>query len=213
MPPTAPRPAEPRARFRDLGDDVRAESLRETLAEHPRSEAVWVFGYGSLMWNPCFSFDERHDVVLEGYERSFCIWTVLSRGSPEKPGLGLGLREKTGRCHGRIFRLSSADQEEGLHALWRREMLTGIYRPTWITAPTRRGALRAVTFVVDEAHPQFAGDFPLHRQAEIIATAVGEAGTCRDYLAGTVAELESSGIPDPELSALLRAVDAFLTAE
>ena len=171
---------------------------------------IWVFGYGSLMWNPCFTYDLRETATLHNHSRSFCIWTVIARGTPEKPGLGLGLRAGPGSCLGILYRLLPEHLEEGLSALWDREMVTGIYAPQWVTARTPDGLRQCLTFVVDESHEQFAGEMPLDRMAEIVATAAGKYGACADYLGETVRALESEGCPDSELAALLARVNAFL---
>ena len=203
----------PKQRFRELSDAERAKSLSETLALRSGEEPLWVFGYGSLMWKPCFDYDHVEDARLEGHARSFCIWTVIARGSLENPGLGLGLRRGEGRVGGKLFRLSEATLGEGLHALWDREMLTGIYRPHWLKFEGEGGERRAITFVVDESHPQFAGELELRRQAEIIAAAVGKFGRCRDYLAETLQALDRSGLRDDGMGELLRQVDLIVAGE
>lgn len=203
----------PRQRFRELSDADRVANLRETLALRPKGKPLWVFGYGSLMWKPCFDYDHVEDASLDGYARSFCIWTVIARGSLEKPGLGLGLRRGEGKVGGKLFRLSEATLDQGLRALWEREMLTGIYRPHWLRFEWEGGERLAITFVVEESHPQFAGDFELNRQAEIIAAAVGNFGRCRDYLAETFEALKRSGLSDDGMGELLRQVDLIEAGE
>ncbi|MDX1401649.1 MAG: gamma-glutamylcyclotransferase, partial [Kiloniellales bacterium] len=128
---------------------------------------------------------------------------------PERPGLGLGLRPGPGSCRGRAYLLTQPCLEEGLEAIWEREMVTGIYRPVWVSLEGPKGVFQALTFIVEEEHPQFAGDLPLARQAEIIASAAGERGSCRDYLAETVADLKAAGFPDRKLEALYREVLRF----
>ena len=209
-PSTRPRPAPSRERFRELSDKERRHSLEAALADLDDGREVWVFGYGSLMWNPCFDFDYREFALLEDHRRSFCIWTVIARGTPERPGLGLGLRAGGGLCGGMIYRLVPERLGEGLAALWDREMVTGIYRPAWVTAQGRKASRRCLTFVVNETHEQFAGEMPPLRAAEIIATAAGRYGHCADYLAETVRALEAANCPDRELAALLEKVEAFM---
>ena len=200
----------PREFFRELSDGARRQSLETTMAGAESKDDVWVFGYGSLMWNPCFAYDLRVVATLDDHSRSFCIWTMIARGTPEKPGLGLGLRARKGSCRGILYRLIPKNLERGLAALWNREMLTGIYTPQWVLARTSDGPRRCLTFVVDETHEQFAGEMPVDRMAEIVATAAGKYGTCASYLDETVRALESEGCSDPDLSALLAKVNAFL---
>jgi cation transport protein ChaC len=158
------------------------------------------------MWRPCFGHLERRDAVLEGYARRFSIWTSLARGTPERPGLAMGLEAAAGRCPGIAFRLDPAQLDEAMEALWEREMVTGIYEPRWLLVETERGPLTALAFVVDQSHRQYAGKLPQDTAAAIIAGANGKFGSCRDYLANTVAALRAAGYPDAELEALLDAV-------
>lgn len=149
--------------------------------------------------------------MLAGYCRTFSVWTLKARGTPAAPGLGLALEEADGTCHGVAYRLAAADAPAGLKALWEREMLTSIYLPRWLTLTVDGGPINAITFVADTTNVQYAGPLPVAEQAAIIAAAHGELGSCRDYLANTVAELAALGIDEPDLAALLRQVDAIAT--
>ena len=123
----------PTVRFAPLTDEVRAASRAETFARRPGDGPVWVFAYGSLMWRPCFEAAERRTGTIAGYRRSFCFWTMVSRGTPDRPGLGLGIEAAAGaRCHGMVYRLSDERLEEDLAALWDREMFGGVYVPRWV---------------------------------------------------------------------------------
>jgi len=199
----------PRGPYRQLSPEARAASLIAARSAGPPPDAVWVFGYASLMWRPCFKPVERREAVLEGYARRFCIWTSLARGTPERPGLALGLEAAVGRCPGVAFRLDPAELDEALEALWEREMVTGIYEPQWLAMETAAGPVTALAFVVDRRHRQYAGALPQETAAAVIAGANGKFGSCRDYLANTVSALRASGHPDPELEALLEAVQAL----
>ncbi len=179
------------------------------LAERPGAGDVWVFGYGSLMWRPCFAYAERATAVLASYRRTFSAWTLKARGTPAAPGLGLALEEAVGSCHGVAYRLAAGEIPAGLAALWEREMLTSIYLPRWLTLTVDGGTISAITFVADKSNVQYAGPLPVDEQAAIIAAAHGELGSCRDYLANTVVELAALGIDEPDLAALLQQVDAI----
>lgn len=194
--------------FRRLTDAMREESLRATLAAAPQGDEVWVFAYGSLMWNPGFPYVERRPGTLYGYRRRLSVWSSRARGTPEKPGLGLGLEPGGGHCRGIVYRVDPKAIDEALKAIWEREMTTAIYQPHWIPVETDEGNVTAIAFVVDREHPQYAGTLPQHEMVAIIAEARGKYGPCREYLANTVRELAALGIDEPEFNALLSLVSA-----
>ncbi len=199
----------PTACFEELSDADRKASLQAMRAERPDSGEVWVFAYGSLIWRPCFEYAERLKATLSGYRRSFSVWTVIARGTPATPGLALALEEGDGACQGVAFRLAPSHALAGLESLWARELLTSIYRPCWLTVTLEGRAVTAISFVVKKADAQYAGALPAAEQAAIIAAAQGKLGSCRDYLANTVAELAALGIGEAWMTALLREVDAI----
>ncbi len=203
------RTRRPTTCFEELSDADRAASLRGMLAVRPNTDDVWVFAYGSLIWRPCFAYVERLKATLTGYQRRFSVWTLIARGTPAAPGLGLALEEGNGACHGVAYRLAPKCALAGLDNLWAREMLTSIYHPRWLTVTVDRREITAIAFVVDKANVQYAGVLPTAERAAIIAAAHGKLGSCRDYLANTVAELATLRIDEPELKALLQEVDAI----
>ena len=117
-------PPLPLGPFPRLSDAERRRSLRETLQQVPECDDVWVFAYGSLMWNPCFAVAERHHARLQGYSRAFCVFTVEARGTPARPGLGLAL-QPGGTCDGFVLRIADEAMAEGLDSLWARETQAG----------------------------------------------------------------------------------------
>ncbi|MFI5407794.1 gamma-glutamylcyclotransferase [Kaistia sp. UC242_56] len=161
----------------------------------------WVFGYGSLMWRPGFAFEEAHPAHLEGERRAFCVQSYVYRGTPEHPGLVLGL-DRGGSCRGMAFRVAPEARESVLAYLRERELVTNSYleveRSIRLERPAR-DYVRAVTYVVDRDHPQYAGD--LSREAVLVQVrdSVGKAGSNRDYVLATAAHLASLGIEDPQL--------------
>jgi cation transport protein ChaC len=177
------------------------------LAGRPASGEIWVFGYGSLIWNPCFHFVERRVVTVAGWHRRFCLWTSLGRGTQERPGLMLGL-ERGGACRGVAFRLAPEAVECELDIVWRREMVTSAYRPAWVRARSAAEPLWAIAFTINRRHPRYAGRLEEARIVEAIATARGPLGPCSEYLFNTVAHLDELGVPDRRLHALCRAVRA-----
>lgn len=197
----------PQGAYRELTPEERRHRLDRIRGQRPDGP-IWVFGFGSLMWNPCFFYDRRNTAELAGWERKFHIWTSYARGTAERPGLGLCLEAGQGSCKGVAFRLLSGHEERDWHALWRREMTTGIYQAVWCEAEVEgNGAVPVLTFVVDRDHRQYAGPMETDLMARIIAGAAGKYGTCRDYLANTIREMRALGVTDPELASLLNAVD------
>lgn len=199
-------PSLPLGPFAHLSAVDRQRSLRRTLQRAPERDEIWVFAYGSLMWNPCFAVAERYPATLPGFARAFSIYTVEARGTPMQPGLGLALQPGD-TCQGVVMRVAEHARDEGLERLWAREMLTGIYVPLWVEVQTPHRSIDAVTFVVNSTHAQYAGDLPLPEQVALIRAARGRAGSCRDYLANTVAALSAEGIDDLQLLTLLALVD------
>ena len=180
-------------------------SLDEALAGHPPGEDVWVFGYGSLMWNPAFLHEEHRLGSVRGWHRRFCLKLTRGRGSPDCPGLMLAL-DRGGMCRGMAFRIAAAQAREELLLVWRREMLSGAYLARWVNVATEAGPVRAVTFVVNGRHARYTGAMSEDATAERIRLAGGELGTCRDYFDRTVDALEAFGIMDAALERIRRVI-------
>jgi cation transport protein ChaC len=181
-------------------------SLREALDRRPADGDVWVFGYGSLIWNPAFDFVERRVALVRGWHRRFCLWMKAGRGTPESPGLMLAL-DRGGCCRGIAFRLALAQVEEELLILWRREMLSGSYDARWLDAHTREGPIRVVTFVANRRHARFANGLSDEEVADRVAVARGPLGSCKEYLFNTVEHLEALGFRDASLERIRRRVE------
>lgn len=180
-------------------------SRRALIADDFDCSDLWVFGYGSLIFNPILDFSEKIKGRIYGLNRRFCLWTQMGRGSPDCPGLVLAL-DRGGSCPGVAFRLKPDNAIAELDLLWRREMLTLAYRPKLLRLHTENGIKQAVAFVSNPARPAYAEKMPLDAEAETIANAVGFLGPCRDYLFGTVDGLREHGIVDPHLEKLVVAV-------
>lgn len=184
----------------------------ETAPEFPRirpakGEPLWVFGYGSLMWDPGFPHLDERIARLWGYHRGFCVWSHRYRGTPEKPGLVLGLMPG-GSCLGRAFRVAKRDEEAVIDYLYRREMVTGVYRPGFHRASLHAKGdswerVNVLAFVADPKHRQYAGRLTEDEVVEVIATCRGQRGPNAAYLANTVAHLDELGINDTPLHRLL----------
>jgi cation transport protein ChaC len=167
-------------------------SLDETLASHDPAADVWVFGYGSLMWNPAFAYAERQTGVIRGYHRRFCLWLEMGRGSPGNPGLMLGL-DRGGVCRGVAFRIPAAQARAELLLIWRREMFGTAYLARWVQVRMVGATVPAITFVVNRAHPRYAGKISDAEAAKHIATAAGSLGSCVSYLDNTLMTRRGSG--------------------
>lgn len=163
---------------------------------------LWVFGYGSLMWEPGFAFDERQPARLEGFHRSFCMRSIHYRGTPEAPGLVLALDAAEGAaCAGVAYRVPDAAAAETLDYLRARELVSYAYLETRQPVRLASGAaVEALAYVVDPAHAQYCGGLSLEEQAQIILRASGGRGPNRDYLWNTVAHLDELGIADADLA-------------
>jgi len=171
----------------------------------------WVFGYGSLMWDPGFAHAERQPALVRGYHRDMCILSLRYRGTPEQPGLVLGLRQR-GSCRGIAYRVEDHDWPEARAYLHQREMVTYAYHPRRVPARLADGR-RVVchTFVADPSHRQYAGHLPLAERLGLLRQGIGPKGSARDYLASTVAHLDDLGIRDGHMHDLLDWVDGRLS--
>lgn len=189
----------PNARF--ISDAERSALIDAILACAPDPRRVWVFGYGSLIWNPAFHFAARRRARVHGYHRAFCLLAKAGRGSPERPGLMLGL-VPGGSCHGVAYRIAPEAVRTELDVIYRREMNTKVYRPVWIAAHTPEGIEPAITFAVDRSHERYTPHLDLHQVARYLAQGAGPLGRCCDYLFDTVAHLRSLGLRDRHLEVL-----------
>jgi glutathione-specific gamma-glutamylcyclotransferase len=189
-------------------DEQLAASLAEVMSARPKGAGWWVFAYGSLLWNPLFPFSDARPATLRGLHRQFCLYSLASRGTPEKPGLVLAL-DRGGACTGVAYRLPAAVAKEELQLLWRREMVVGAYRPRWVRVRSGGRDIAALTFVVRHAHPQYAGKLSLDAKASVIAHSRGAFGSSLDYLERTRVALVTHGIIDPYLEKLAGKVAAL----
>ena len=169
---------------------------------------MWVFGYGSLLWNPGFEPVEQVRADLPGYRRSFCMLSIHHRGTPEDPGLVLALdeAEAADACAGLALRVDEREAEHVLQELRARELISSAYVEKWVDLPLADGRRAwAVTYVVDRDHAQYC-TYAQDQQAEIIARAVGGRGPNPEYLFKTADMLRDLGIPDPQLDYLAKTV-------
>lgn len=184
-----------------MTDEERAASIADMLARAPDRGRIWIFGFGSLIWNPAFHFAERRTARVHGYHRAFCLLARSGRGTPERPGLMLSL-EAGGSCGGVIYRLEPGMEGVELDVIWRREMLTGAYTPVWTTARTAEGIEPAIAFSANRAHERYLPGLDDHAVARYLATGCGHLGRACDYLFDTVSHLRELGIRDRRLEAI-----------
>ncbi len=164
----------------------------------------WVFGYGSLMWRPDFAFLERRSARLVGAHRALCVYSFVHRGTPEKPGLVLGL-DRGGNCRGIAYRVAAGNRTDTLRYLREREQTTMVYREVsrtvWLDDDPQQ-SVQALCYMVDRGHPQYAGRLPLERQLHFVRQGHGRSGVNRDYVLDAVKEIERQGFRDDELHLL-----------
>ena len=162
---------------------------------------LWVFGYGSLIWNPGFPVADRQIARLDGWHRSFCMRSIHHRGSVEAPGLVLALdRQENALCDGVAFAVAPGQEDATVTALRERELVSSAYLETMLPVTLRQGGtVTALVYVIDPDHDQYCGGLPLEQQARIIARSVGGRGSNRDYLFSTADHLSALGITDPDL--------------
>lgn len=172
---------------------------------------LWVFGYGSLIWNPEFPVADQRIARLHGWHRSFCMRSIHHRGTVADPGLVLALDRAAGaHCDGVAFRVAPGAEEATIAALRDRELISSAYLETVLEVDLRDGGrVEALAYVIDPDHDQYCGGLPLEEQAAIIHAAVGGRGPNRDYLFNTAAHLADLGIEDADLAWLAARVRAL----
>lgn len=174
------------------------QAVEDLLANAPLSGEVWIFAYGSLIWNPNFEFVEERLGTISGWRRSFCVgWMRLYRGTPERPGIMLAL-ESGGSCRGVMFRLPNGDLKANLERVVRREhpIKWDKLNMEWVNVRTNDGPIRALAVVTHKSHPAYLPDLTEEIVVNSLATAAGERGSMAAYLRNTVEHLESRGIHD-----------------
>lgn len=184
------------------------------MPERGRAEQdLWIFGYGSLMWNPGFPFDAAVPARLTGYHRAFCIYSMHYRGTAARPGLILGL-DRGGTCAGVAFRVAARDADAVRRYVRTRELVTGVYREASLPITLLgdgRAEVVAMTYIAERQHPAFAGDLGLVRQVRIMRKAKGLTGFNLDYVLNTACHLASLGIRERRIERLVALLGPHLT--
>jgi cation transport protein ChaC len=186
-----------------LGDAELAASLADTMRHWDGTSDLWLFGYGSLIWNPGMPAAETVRARVRGYHRGLYLWSRVNRGTPEQPGLVLAL-DRGGSCTGMAFRLAGVGAWPHLEALWRREMPMGSYRPAWLPCWLSDGRrIEALAFVMRRDVPTYTGKLSDDIIKAVFGCARGRYGTTLEYVRRTVEALRECGMPDRALEALL----------
>lgn len=186
----------------ELMDDAAFEASRQDiLARAAELPEFWVFGYGSLIWNPIIEIADAKPARLHGYARRFCVWAPVGRGSPDCQGLWLGL-DAGGNCEGVALRVDNAKRDAETLILWRREMIGGVYRPELLPVEIGGESKPCLVFLANSEHPRYADHVARQAKVEAIARAQGSMGTCREYLYALDERLSAHGLGDPYISDL-----------
>src|SRR5215471_10111147 len=177
--------------------------INRSEAENSKGD-LWVLGYGSLIWRPGFEYLERVPARLIGEHRALCVYSFVHRGTPEKPGLVLGL-DRGGACRGVAFRIAEEKRDETVAYLRAREQVTSVYREVmrsvWLEDDARQ-RVSALAYVVDRGHVQYAGRLSLADQHRHVLQGHGQSGANRDYVTATVKAIEAEGFRDTQLHQL-----------
>ena len=192
--------------IRTMNSEELSNSVKQILKGVNLEKDVWVFGYGSLMWNPDFKLAEKRTGTVIGYHRSLCLKSMVYRGTRDFYGLVFGL-DKGVSCQGMAYRIAEKDIHSELLKIWEREMFAGTYIPTWVNVNTKQGDISAVTFVINHEHKHYLPNLGLEVIAERVARAEGNCGSCHDYVKNTVKCLHLLGLRDHALEDLLRLIE------
>jgi cation transport protein ChaC len=186
-------------------------ALRNALQPWEPGTPFWIFAYGSLMWNPKFTWDARHVATIRGYHRSFRLWSRINRGTPENPGLVLTL-ERGGSCRGLVYRIAPDLVQEQMQLIWKREMMFGSYRPRWLNCLVGAETIRALCFTVNRGCSGYTGQISTEVMVEAISSAAGRYGPAHEYLFKTSETLHQHGIRDARVEQLCNLVRTRLAS-
>ncbi len=182
-------------------EETEREANRARVLANILGQDLWVFAYGSLIWDPAVHIAEYRYGSLAGWKRSFCMRLEGGRGSPELPGLMAAL-DAGGQCDGVVFRIAANQIETETAFMWRREMFSGSYVPMFLPVETPQGPIQALTFVIDKTNRRYCPDVSVEDTAKIIATAEGNLGTNFEYLDALVRQLKQLDLADDEMFTL-----------
>ena len=192
--------------IRTMNSEELSTSVKQILKGMNLEDGVWVFGYGSLMWNPDFKLEEKRTGNIKGYHRSLCLKSLVYRGSPEYHGSVFGL-DNGDSCQGMVYRIAEHNIQSEMLKIWEREMFAGTYIPTWVNVRTDQGAISAITFIINHEHEHYIPNLKLKEIAERVVRARGTCGSCHEYVQNTAKYLHLLGLHDPSLERLLTLIE------
>jgi len=188
--------------MRTMTNEDLLNSIKKILHGHNLDDGIWLFSYGSLMWNPDFEMVEKISGEIEGYHRKLCLKSLVYRGTPDYHGLVFGL-EIGYSCQGMCFRIAPEKIKTELMKVWEREMFADTYIPKWIKVKTNRAYIYAVTFVINNKHDHYLPNLEFNEVVERVVRAKGKMGSCNDYVKNTLKHLKKFGLRDKHLERLL----------
>ena len=191
--------------IRKLNSKELSVSVKQILEGMNLVDGVWIFGYGSLMWNPDFNIVEKRTGYLKGFYRSLCLKSIVYRGSHDYHGLVFGL-DIGYSCQGMVYKIAEENIQSEMQKIWEREMFAGTYIPTWVNVKTKQGSVSAVTFVINHKHEHYIPNLKLEEIAERVVRAEGTCGSCHDYVRNTVKSLHHQGLRDASLEKLIKLI-------
>lgn len=188
--------------IRTMSSQDLSGSINKILKGHDLDNGIWIFGYGSLMWNPDFEVVKKIPCEVLGYRRRLCLKSIVYRGTPDYHGLVFGL-DIGSSCQGMCFLISPDKIDTELQKVWEREMFAETYIPTWVKVKSKKTTISAITFVINTKHEHYMPNLELEDVVERVARARGKCGSCHDYVRNTVKHLHQFGLRDESLEKLL----------
>lgn len=192
--------------IRTMSSQELSASFQGMLKGKNLENGVWVFGYGSLMWNPDIKFAEKKTGLISGFHRRLCLKSTVYRGTDDYHGLVFGL-DHGDSCQGLVFRITQEHLATELHKVWEREMFAETYIPTWVSVQTKQQSVSAITFIINPEHEHYVPDLALEEIAQRVVRAKGKCGSCHDYVLNTVKCLHQLGLRDLILEQLLTLIE------
>ncbi len=188
--------------MRTMSNEDLNNSIKKILQGRCLDDGIWLFGYGSLMWNPDFEMVDKISGEIEGYHRKLCLKSLVYRGTPDYHGLVFGL-EIGYSCQGMCFRIAPEKVKTELMKVWKREMFAGTYIPKWVKVKINQSYISAVTFVINKKHDHYLPNLEFKEVVKRVVRAKGKRGSCQDYVKNTIKHLKKFGLRDKYLDTLL----------
>ncbi|MGO4524960.1 gamma-glutamylcyclotransferase [Microvirga sp. 2MCAF35] len=170
-----------------------------SIVSLPEDRDIWVFAYGSLIWNPCFEYDEKVPAYLRGYHRKLCVISHNYRGTPKKPGLVFGL-DTGGSCYGLAFRIGQTQVRDAVKFIRDRELTSSIYNEKFVALSLEDGRkVHALAYIVNHQHPKYISNLDVEEVFNLVKDAAGTLGSNLEYVISTFRGISSLGLRDKNL--------------